>query len=209
MDTTLLASTRSEGFGKGFARKIRSEGLIPAAVYAGGGDAIHISIDPIKTVRLFQETQNRNTIVKLKIDGKVTPCLVRSVERHPVSRALIHVDFNPLKKGQVVEVPVPVVSSGKAVGEELGGRIRTLVRSVNVRCDYTKIPEAVQIDVTSLAVGDFAKISSATPVKGVEIVFDHDFNVLTCYGASALKEEEEVEPEVEVVVAEEEEEVES
>lgn len=80
MDTTLLASTRTEGFGKGFARKLRSEGLIPAAVYAGGEDAIHVSIDPLKTVRLFQETQNRNTIVKLKIDGKVTPCLVRSVD---------------------------------------------------------------------------------------------------------------------------------
>jgi large subunit ribosomal protein L25 len=97
---------------------------------------------------------------------------------------------------------VPIVSSGKAVGEELGGRIRTLVRTVNVRCDYTKIPEAVQVDVTSLAVGDFAKISSATPVKGVEVVFDQDFNVLTCYGASAPKEEEEVAPVVAVVAEE-------
>ena len=188
MDTTLLASTRTEGFGKGFARKLRSEGLIPAAVYAGGEDAIHVSIDPLKTVRLFQETQNRNTIVKLKIDGKVTPCLVRSVDRHPVSRALLHVDFNPLKKGQVVEVTVPVVGKGKAAGEELGGRIRTLVRSVTVRCDYTKIPEEIEVDVTALKVGDFARISTATPIKGVEVVFEHDFNVITCYGKRGPKE---------------------
>lgn len=80
------------------------------------------------------------------------------------------------------------MAKGKAAGEELGGRIRTLVRSVTVRCDYTKIPEKIEVDVTALKVGDFARISTATPIKGVEVIFEHDFNVITCYGKRGPKQ---------------------
>ena len=106
MDTTLEVSSRVV-IGKGENRKARSRGVVPAVVYGKEQQAIAIAIDPAKLVELFKQTQDRNTIIGVKVEGgEAIPCLVREVQRHPLSRAIVHVDFFAVPKVDEIEIVV-------------------------------------------------------------------------------------------------------
>lgn len=188
METTQLEAQRRDGdFGKGSARSLRRDGRIPAVIYAEGGEATHVHIDPEVLVKAFRKSGNPNMIVQLDIEGEIVPCLVRETQRHPVNRRLLHVDFLRCSSGNKVLVPVRVERIGRAAGEALGGKIQLIRRTINVRCEYDNIPATIQADVSGLEVGDMIKASECIVPEGVELVFDHDFNIITLYGKRAAK----------------------
>lgn len=182
---SLDAKTRTDT-GKGAARKLRAKGLMPAVVYSFGSEATPIAIEPDAIEMAFQKTQDRNTLVELAFaDGAKRTCLVRDVQRHPVTRRLEHIDFYQLESDRPVTVKVDVNPVGTAVGTKIGGRLRVIKRHLQVRCKPADIPRAIDIDVTEMVVGDLRKISDITPPKGCELVADADANVLAIIGKSA------------------------
>jgi large subunit ribosomal protein L25 len=184
MDTTLEVTARANT-GKGWARKARAEGQVPAVMYGPATDAKPLTVDPVKLLDLFKSTQNRNTVVHVSVDGESTPCLVREVQRHPVSRELLHVDFYAVPREDEIEVMVPLNPVGKPAGAVLGGRIRLIRRSVKATCRWDKIPEQFDVDVTPLNIGDMIKASEIPMPDGVSLVYDNDYNVITLYGKRA------------------------
>jgi large subunit ribosomal protein L25 len=190
MQMTLAAEARDERTGKSVARKLRRDGRIPAVVYARGSDARPITVDPKALLEVFRKTQDKNTIINLEIEGDAVPALVREAQRHPLKRDLLHVDFYALEPGQVVEVMVPVRGVGRAAGMAIGGRLRLIRREVRVRCEWTKIPAALEVDITPMQIGDMVKASEIPLPEGVELVLKHDFNVLTIYGKRASSKKE-------------------
>ncbi|MEZ4321104.1 MAG: 50S ribosomal protein L25 [Myxococcota bacterium] len=181
MDTTISASKR-DGASKGAARKVRQAGRIPAVVYGPGSEPTPIELEPRALVDLFRHTRDRNTVVELDIDGNKEPTLVREVQRHPVSRDILHVDFYRLSKDRKVEVMVPVEPFGRPAGAVLGGRLRLIRRTIRTRCDFDKIPRSFQIDVSPMNIGDMVSASEIPTPEGVEMVYENDFHVLTVYG---------------------------
>ncbi len=179
---TLSATLREEQPGKSNARKLRASGKIPAVVYAGGGDSTSISIDPTELGEIFRKTQNRNTIVHLDMGGEQVPSLVKTTQRHPVKRDILHVDFYRLEPGQVVNVDVPLAGTGRAAGMALGGRLRLIRRTITVTCAWDKIPAVIEHDITPMEIGDMVKATELTMPDGVELVIKHDFNVMSLYG---------------------------
>lgn len=182
VENLINASARTLATGKENARKIRSNGKVPAVVYGAGSVATSIEVEPNLLVELFRKTNNRNTVVHLAVDGKHVPTLVREVQRHPLSRQILHVDFQAVTKDQpvVVSVPVRVVGKSKAVG--VGGRVNVVRRSVKVAAAYDCIPEFVDIDVSELDVGDIVRVSKVPMGSGTAIVFDNDFQILSVEG---------------------------
>lgn len=191
MDTTLAASDRSDALGKGHARKIRRAGKLPIVLYGLDQAPVALSVDPTDLVTIFKATGNRNTVVDLDVpgEGKV-PCLAREVQRHPVSRELLHVDFLRVAKERPVVVSVPVVPVGRAAGEAIGGRVGLVRRELKVSCSYEKIPEGIEVDVTSMEVGDVCSLSEITAPDGVAFVAANDFNVVTVYGKRVMGDAE-------------------
>lgn len=190
MDTTLEAEQRNPGK-KGDSRKLRRNGRVPAVYYGPEQAPMHLSVDPEVLVRLFQTTGNRNTLVQLKVDGSDYPALVREVQRHPVSRAIEHVDFYSPPKDRPIEVMVPVTTVGKPAGAILGGRLRIIRREVQASCLFTQIPSHFEVDVSHMNVDDMVRVSEVKTPSGVELIYDNDFNVVTVYGKRAEVEEEE------------------
>lgn len=192
MTTTLAASTRNDSTGKGAARKLRAQGQVPAVLYGYGREPRSISVDPKALLDIFHASQNRNTVVELDIDGEKHPTMVREVQRHPVSRAIRHVDFYRLSDDRKVEVMVPVTTTGRPAGAVLGGQVRIIRRVLKVRCLWNAIPDHFEVDVSPMNIGDMIKASEITAPEGVEIVIDHDFNVINLFGrrASAGKKKE-------------------
>lgn len=182
MDTTIQATPREQS-GKGWARKMRAEGRLPAVVYGPSFGPRPISVSPVELLGLFKETGNRNTVVEIKIaEDAAVPCLVREVQRHPVSRELLHVDFYAVDREGEVEVMVPLRPVGRPKGAILGGRLRLIRRKVKATCRYDRIPESFEVDVSPMDIGDMVKASEIPLPEGVRLVYDHDYNVVTVYG---------------------------
>lgn len=182
MDTSLSANARPENHGKGGARKLRATGRIPGVIYGRGREATPVDLDPGALDLIFRTTRNRNTVLNLQVDGETIPCLVREAQRHPLTREILHVDLYALERDQVVTVDVPVEPHGKPAGASIGGRLRVIRRTLEVRCKYQDIPETIPVDTTPMNIGDFIKVSEIPTAEGVELVHDVDFNVLSLYG---------------------------
>ncbi|MBN2799838.1 MAG: 50S ribosomal protein L25 [Deltaproteobacteria bacterium] len=185
METSLNAELRQDNFGKEGARKLRASGGLPGVVYGPESSPISITVDPHELDTIFRHSQNRNTVVELQVGDETIPCLVREVQRHPVTRAYKHVDFYRLSLARPVTVMVPVVSVGKSLGASIGGRVRIIRREMKVRCPYTMIPATVPVDVTKMNIGDMVKASEIPAPEGTELLFETDFNVVTIYGKKA------------------------
>jgi large subunit ribosomal protein L25 len=184
MDTTLTATARVGG-GKKIARKLRAAGQVPAVIYGDGDAATAVSVDPAALVHMFRETENRNTIITLDVDGEKTPCLVREVQRHPLHRDILHIDFYKLSAGKSVKVMVPVSTTGKAKGAVLGGRIRLVRRELPISCSWENIPESISIDVSPLDIGDMIRAAEVTLPEGITLRVEDHLTVVSCYGRRA------------------------
>ena len=114
---TLVAQTRSE-FGKGAARRARRAGLVPGVLYGHGGEPVHVDL-PAHELFLAVRGQ-KNALLELVIEGEKQLALVKEVQRHPVSRNLLHADFLAVKAGELVDVEGPV----SIVGEPAAGTHR-------------------------------------------------------------------------------------
>ena len=193
MATISLKATSRTNSGKGVARKIRSAGNIPAVVYRGGESALSLVIDPNEIELKFQRTGNPNTLVSLDLESGSRLCLVRDVQRHPVTQRIRHIDFYEVQDEQLITVSVPVEPVGSAKGLGLGGKIRIMRRKLNIRCKPADIPATVQVDVTELDVGEFIRSSAITAPANSEFLLRGDFNVLTCVGKAKKTAEEEEE----------------
>jgi len=205
MATISLTATNREASGKGAARKVRRAGFIPAVIYREGQPATSITIDPDELELNFQRTRDPNTLVDIGIEkGESWTCLVRAVQRHPVSGVLRHVDFFQVNDEEEVVVAVPIVPEGVAAGTKLGGTLQLIQRKINVRCLPKAIPSAIPVDVSNLNVNDFIRASQIQPPKGGVLIFSGDFNVVTVVGQRKMEEVvEEMEEAAEESVAQE------
>lgn len=179
MDTSLSADLRTDT-GKGAARKLRAAGKVPGVLYADGAAAVSVALDPTRLLEIFRKSNNRNTVLSLDVAGQTVHALVKEAQRHPVSRAILHVDLYKLAPGKGVVVDIPVRAFGKAAGSALGGRVEILRRTVKARCDFDKIPESFEVDVTPLEIGNDVKASQIVTGEGVKVLFERDFKVVAC-----------------------------
>ena len=184
--TTISAAIREDS-GKGAARKLRAQGQVPATLYGQGQDPVSLSVDPDRLVRYYRKAGHRNAIVTLDIDGSSVPVLTREVQRHPVSRDILHVDFYRLADDAPVQVMVKVDPHGRPAGAILGGRLRVIRRELRAECLPKDIPASFPVDVSPLHIGDMVAASEIPMPSGVQLVYDNDYKVLTCYGKRGAK----------------------
>ena len=179
MENIQLDSQPRSEFGKGAARKLRRSGFIPAVVYREGNTPAHISIDPDFLVLAFEKSGNPNHLVEIKTEGNTHLCLVKAVQRHPVSGILRHVDFFEVKAEEEIQISVPITLSGKSIGVQMGGALRIIRRMIDLRCKPGDIPSTVDVDVSNLEIGKFVKASEVVAPTNTELVIPSDFNVAT------------------------------
>ncbi len=188
---TIQAEARSEA-GKGAARRTRRAGRIPAIAYGGGVDAVALSVDPRALRQLHKGVLGWNTPFMLTVDGSddVGLAMLKDVQKHPTTGALLHADFVRLTADGVVEVNVPVRLLGKAPGIEEGGKLNQPMRALVVRCLPSVIPDALEIDVSELDVGDKVMLSGVATPDGISLVFVNDATVVNVFRSRVVLEED-------------------
>mgnify|MGYP002653377100 FL=1 len=147
--TDLEALPRHE-FGKGASRRLRREGRIPAVIYGKELDApIHISVDSIEFHAVLRN-HGANAIVDLNVDGEKHLTMVKAVDQNVLTLDADHADLLAIRRGEKVEVEVPVVTEGEVAP---GAMLMQDVDVIDVEADVLSIPEEITIDVEGLEVG--------------------------------------------------------
>ncbi len=200
MERPVLAAELREGVKKGKARKLRARGFIPAIFYGPRTKTIPLVVNP-KDLRKTLETEaGGNVLIDLDIRGddqadrKVV--MVKDIQVDPLQRAILHADFYEVAMDEMVMVEVPIHLVGKSEGVKLGGILEQVRRTIQVQCLPGDIPKDVDVDVSSLMIGDSIHIQDIQ-VEKVKIVADSNFTIATVVPPAAeekkVVEEEAVE----------------
>ena len=158
--------------GKKASKMLRKEGLIPCNLYGEKRDEKGLPeamafVAPMAELRKAVYTPHVY-VVNLTIDGKEHKAIIKELQFHPTSDALIHADFYEINETKAITVGIPVNLTGHAQGVRDGGRLNLSIRKINVTAPYKNIPEKLDIDVTSLELGKSIKVGSLQ-FDGLEI----------------------------------------
>ncbi len=163
-EANALVGTPRDTFGKGVARKLRAAGQTPAVVYGHGTDPVHVSVE---THPLSLIVRHANALINLEVGGKKTLVLVKDVQKDPVRQIIEHVDLVIVKKGETVEVEVPVHVTGEPFsGTNALQELNTLRLSVPA----TSIPENVEVSVEGLEAGTQILAGAVELPQGVSLL---------------------------------------
>ncbi len=205
MEKIELQATVRKSVGNGPARVLRRAGQIPAVLYGRKIEPVLLSVNTKDLEQILKKGSYGQVILNLVIQNgkKVTkPAIIKELQTHPVSGNLIHIDFYEVDMKRQIKVMIPVVTTGKAVGIEEGGLLNIVRRELEVFCLPGDIPEAIEIDISELGIGDSIHLEDVPLGENVEVAADVNFTVVTVL--SPKVEEEVVEEEEEELEGEEE-----
>ncbi len=174
-----LNGTRREILGKGGARKARAAGQIPGVLYGHGETPVAVAVELREFTTKMRTHRGGNPIVTLNLGGSEFTALVRAAQLDPISHTVLHLDFQHISLTEMVEVQVPLHPAGLAIGvKDGGGILEMIIRTIEVRCLPTAIPTAIDVDVTSLAIGQSVHVRDLK-VEGITILTDPDDTIAT------------------------------
>ena len=183
-------ATARDQAGKGAARTLRSKGLIPAVIYGHGRDPQSLSLNARDLDKLLGHIQAESTVIEVSVGGTTSKTLIREIQRHPIKRQILHVDFQALVAGEKVTVSIPIVLEGIPEGVRLGGGVldQTL-RELEIEVDPSSIPDHIEFDVTNMVIGDSVHVSDLKMPEGVEVLDDPETSVAVLAAPRAVIEE--------------------
>ena len=181
----LVATARTK-FGKGAARTIRREHNIPAVMYGHGTEPVHISLPGHETMMALKVA---NVLLTIVIDGKDHLALAKDIQRHPIRPVIEHVDLVVVRKGEKVNVDVPIHLVGVAAIETV---VSVENNTVELAVEATHIPDHVEVSVEGVQAGTRIHASDLVLPTGAELISDAEMlivNVTQAISAEALEAE--------------------
>ena len=162
MKEIAINGQKREATGKKASKLIRKEGLVPCNIYGELKDGKGLPVAE-SFVAPFAELRKavyspHVYVVNITIDGKVRKAIIKELQFHPTTDALLHVDFYEVNETKEITVGIPVKLNGLAQGVREGGKLNLSIRKIDVTAPYHQIPEILNIDVTNLGLGKAIKV---------------------------------------------------
>jgi large subunit ribosomal protein L25 len=189
-----LKATARGGAGKGAARAVRRQGLVPGVVYGDKKEPQNISFAYNELQPHVNTGRFMSTLVDLEVDGTVVRAIPRDIQFEPVRDFISHVDFLRLGKGARIHVEVPVHFKNHAdsPGIKKGGVLNIVRHEIDLYCPADFIPDEILIDLTGLEIGASIHASAVKlPENVTHAIREKDFTIATVAAPAGLKEEEE------------------
>ena len=165
----LKAEVRSE-FGKGFARRLRAAGKIPGVVYGHAVDVLHFAVDRLEMTALVRN-HGVNAVFELELEGEQHLVMVKHIDQNVLTFNIDHIDLLSIKRGEKVEVEVPVVLEGEpAPGLMFIQDADVLL----VEADVLNIPEELTVSIEGLEDGAVVTAGDVTLPEGTTLVAEED-----------------------------------
>lgn len=195
-EVTLKVEKRESG-GKAVAKRMRSEGKIPAVIYGHGEETVPLSLDGKIFHGILHAHYGENVIFDVQIPGhkKALKAIIREVQHNPSDGEILHVDFQHISMTEKITVRVPVVLVGSPEGvRNKGGILEHILHELEVECLPTDIPEHIEANVADLDVGDSIHVSDLS-VEKVKVLTEEARSIATVVPPTIIKvpvEEEEI-----------------
>lgn len=186
--------------GTGGARKVRAEGYIPGILLGHKLPAVTLQVKSSDVFRVLKKS-GPNALLDLSLEGEKTFAMIREFTRHPVSRAITHVDFMRVAADEPIEAPVPVVVTGEPAIEYSDYVVTLELNTVRVKSLPDALPQRIEVDAATLEPGSPVYASDLVMPEGVEMTEDPTM-LIVLLAAPTLQVEETEETETEVAPAE-------
>ena len=166
MKTFELSGEVRDSLGKKATKAVRVAETIPCVLY-GGKENVHFTVTGSAVRKLIYTPEVY--VVNLTVGGTTTKSIMKELQFHPVSDKVLHIDFLEINENKPVVVEVPVKLTGLAEGVKEGGKLSLEMRKLKVKGIYTKIPESITVDVTSITLGKAISVGKLS-LKDLEIL---------------------------------------
>jgi len=154
-DITLEVQERPTG--KAALKQLRKKDLIPAVYYTERGQVRHLAMDGHEFTRMISKEA---PLLHLRLGKEELPCIVREIQRHPVSERILHVDFFGVERGHKLRVKVPLRLLGTPEGVKQGGILEHSFREIEIECLPRHLPSHLEVDISRLKIGDSLRIEN-------------------------------------------------
>ncbi|MCH9845053.1 MAG: 50S ribosomal protein L25/general stress protein Ctc [Alphaproteobacteria bacterium] len=180
--TNSLNAVMREQSGTKMAKTLRHQGLVPVIIYGDDIAPVKIALDPILLLKQLQTGQFFSKVYQIDIKGgKSEKIIVRDVQFHPVSDAILHADFYRIseKRDVIVEVPIQLLNQDKCPGIKRGGVLNVVRYKIPVKCKPQNIPDMLELDLSDYKLGQSIHISHVTLPENITIPIERDFTIAT------------------------------
>ncbi len=182
MEKFALTAQVREKAGKGVARGLRRNQMVPAVIYSHG-KSMPIAMGNKDVTRVLNSEGGEHALITLKLDGAKDStdklALIKDYQIDPTSGRLIHVDLMEVAADEKVKVKVTVHFTGSSVGVKEGGILQHGLREIEVECLPLQIPEHIEVNITELNINESIHVRDLKAPAGVRILTDGDATVAT------------------------------
>ncbi|MBO8127785.1 MAG: 50S ribosomal protein L25/general stress protein Ctc [Peptococcaceae bacterium] len=180
--------------GRSARNRLKVEGKIPAVVYGRKIGSVAIAVEG-RVLESILSNFGGKALIEMEIprNGETAKyhTIIKELQRHPYKQEILHVDFQQISLEEELETTTALHLVGDAAGAEKGGVVEQLLWEVEISCLPTNIPEYLEVDISSLDVGETLHVAQINPPEGVKILTDPDTVVASCYLEKAETEAEE------------------
>lgn len=188
--TSLKAAPRARS-GSGRLKQMRREGWLPSVIYGKGTENINLKVDAKTFKELLAQSSSENILVNLEIEGQGTRlAFLQSVQHDPLSGITLHADFRSIDEKTEITANIPTHLNGESAGVKAGGLVEQYVHAIEITCLPNDLPETIEVDISTMEIGDSLHIGDITYPKGVRAT--HAADVVVAHigkPAAAVSEE--------------------
>jgi len=169
MQTVALSGGSRTALGKKGTKSVRKEGLIPCVMY-GGNEVSHFTttVNDVKDLIYTPDFK----LADITLDGATSKCIVKEVQYHPVTDAILHIDFLKLVDGQAVKVELPIRFYGDSPGLKVGGKLLQNLRRIRVKTNPENLVDELKVDISGLELGQAVRVKDVDVIDNMEVMVD-------------------------------------
>ena len=192
-DSMNLKAVPRDVIGKS-SHKLAGENLIPAVLYGPKRETVSISVNRHDFELLIGKHSGGSTIVEIDLEGAKEPvhALIRDLQQNPVKGTILHVDFMAVEMDKLLQASVTLRFINDPAGVKAGGVLTANFHEVSVEAKPADLPEAIEVDIAALEIGDSLHVSDIVAPAGVTILDDADEVIVSVLAPRVEEEEEEV-----------------
>ena len=190
-DYKIEVSKRELSNKKSFVKNLRNNGEIPGVYYSHDSKE---SIPFMVAQKVLREALKSNAqVYKINVGNKLRDVIIKSMQYHPMTEEIVHIDLYGVDMDTKVIVKVPIIINGQAIGIKEGGVLNQNMTELEVECLPSDIPQNIEVDISDLALGDALRLENFTVSEKLELVGDHETLIASI--VVPAKQEEVAEPE--------------
>lgn len=192
MATKMKAQKRESGTPHSALTELRNQGDVPGIVYGYQAETTPLTVSEIDLIKTLRES-GRNGVINLELDGKTFNVVLNDYQMDALKGNFKHVDFLAINMSDELEVAAAVHTVGEAPGEKEGGIVNQPNREVNIKVKPSEIPDAIEVDISNLEIGDSLSVADIRGTVSYEILDDDDFLLVSVSAPRTQEEMDELE----------------